>query len=54
MRGRPVPGRRAAGERAVALAQAAHATEDAERYAEQLARYRAGQPFHFPPPALAP
>jgi len=40
----------AAGERAVALAQAAHAAEDAERYAEQLARYRAGQPFHFPPP----
>ena len=40
----------AAGERAVALARAAHATEDAERYAEQLARYRAGQPFHFPPP----
>jgi Flp pilus assembly protein TadD len=39
----------AAGERAVELARAAHAAEDAERYAEQLARYRAGQPFHFPP-----
>jgi tetratricopeptide (TPR) repeat protein len=37
------------GERAVALARSAGAHEEAARYAEQLRRYRAGQPFHFAP-----
>jgi tetratricopeptide (TPR) repeat protein len=36
-----------AGERAVALARAARATRDLERYEEQLRSYRAGKPFHF-------
>jgi tetratricopeptide (TPR) repeat protein len=36
-----------AGERAVELARAAHATQEIERYAEQLRSYRAGKPFHF-------
>ncbi len=37
-----------AGERAVALARAARAEQDAERYEEQLRCYRLGRPFHFP------
>jgi tetratricopeptide (TPR) repeat protein len=36
-----------AGERAVALARAAGAAKDVERYEEQLRSYRAGKPFHF-------
>ena len=36
-----------AGGRAVALAKNAGAAEEASRYASQLARYRAGKPFHF-------
>jgi tetratricopeptide (TPR) repeat protein len=36
-----------AGERAVALARAAGAAKDIERYEEQLRCYRAGKPFHF-------
>jgi tetratricopeptide (TPR) repeat protein len=36
-----------AGERAIALARAAGAAKDSERYAEQLRSYRAGKPFHF-------
>jgi tetratricopeptide (TPR) repeat protein len=34
-------------ERAIQLAQAGHQTREAERYAQQLARYRAGKPFNF-------
>ena len=37
----------AAGERAVALARAAGDTASAAAYGRQLARYRAGRPFHF-------
>jgi tetratricopeptide (TPR) repeat protein len=36
-----------AGERAVALARAAHATQELERFEAQLRCYRAGKPFHF-------
>jgi len=36
-----------AGERAVALARAAQAAQEIERYEEQLRSYRAGKPFHF-------
>jgi len=39
----------AAGERAVALARAAGADEEAGRYRRQLDLYRAGRPFHFDP-----
>ena len=37
----------AAGERAVDLARRANSSAEAERYAQQLALYRAGRPFHF-------
>jgi len=36
-----------AGERAVDLARRANSSAEAERYAQQLALYRAGRPFHF-------
>ncbi len=39
----------AAGERAVALARESGDAEAAARYAEQLAHYRSGRPFHFAP-----